>query len=125
MSYAGKPRDRHGSLGDRSDDRAPASTPGKQTLVEPASSSMVQRRSAERSAPRDETTTRAAASRGIATPGSSLPFSAAVQRAFGRHDISSIQADVGIDAASSVYEMGAEAYATGDHVVLGPSPDLH
>lgn len=43
---------------------------------------------------------------------------------FGRHDVSSIQAHVGRDAAGSATAMGARAYATGNHVVLGKGADL-
>lgn len=67
----------------------------------------------------------AAASRGAATPGSALPFSTSIQRAFGRHDVSSIQAHTGPEAAASAHAMGADAYATGNHVVLGRGADLH
>jgi peptidoglycan hydrolase-like protein with peptidoglycan-binding domain len=66
----------------------------------------------------------AAAARGVATPTSGLPHGDAIQRAFGRHDVSSIQAHTGGDAAQSAKAMGADAYAAGDHVVLGKS-DLH
>jgi hypothetical protein len=67
----------------------------------------------------------AAAARGTATPASKLPHADPIQRAFGRHDISGIQAHVGGDAAASARAMGARAYATGDHVVLGADADLH
>lgn len=67
----------------------------------------------------------AAAARGIATEPSKLPFADQIQRAFGRHDISGIHAHVGGEAAKSAREMGARAYATGDHVVLGEGADLH
>lgn len=67
----------------------------------------------------------ASAARGVATPSSSLPHAAAIQASFGRHDISGIQAHSGAEAAASAKEMGAEAYATGDHVVLGGGSDLH
>jgi hypothetical protein len=66
----------------------------------------------------------AAAARGTATAASALPYLDAIQRAFGRHDISSIRAHLGDDAASSARAMGAGAYATGDHVVMGEARDL-
>ncbi|HEX8112293.1 MAG TPA: DUF4157 domain-containing protein, partial [Kofleriaceae bacterium] len=86
---------------------------------------MVQQRAANKPEPSDEATVHAAASRGVATPASSLPFSDTLQRVFGRHDISVIQAHTGLEAAESAQAMGAEAYATGDHVVLGRGADLH
>ena len=66
----------------------------------------------------------AAAGRGIATPATQLPHGDAIQRAFGRHDISSVQAHVGGEAAASARAIGAAAYATGHHVVAGDNPDL-
>lgn len=67
----------------------------------------------------------AAVARGTATPATKLPYTDQIQRAFGRHDISGVQAHMGGDAAASAQEMGARAYATGDHVVLGEGADLH
>lgn len=65
------------------------------------------------------------AQRGIATASSPLPHAETIQRLFGRHDISGIQAHAASDAAASARAMGAEAYATGNHVVLGGRTDLH
>jgi hypothetical protein len=67
----------------------------------------------------------AAAARGTATPTTRLPFADQIQRSFGRHDISGIQAHVGAEATASARAMAAQAYATGDHVVLGQGTDLH
>jgi hypothetical protein len=67
----------------------------------------------------------AAAARGTATSASRLPFADQIQRAFGHYDVSGIQAHVGPEAAASARAMGARAYATGDHVVLGDAADLH
>jgi hypothetical protein len=66
----------------------------------------------------------AAAARGIATPWSALPHAGAIQRSFGRHDVSSIQAHVGGAAAEAAAEIGADAYTMGNHVVLGKRTDL-
>lgn len=54
----------------------------------------------------------------------SLPHGAAIQRAFGHHDISPIQAHLDGQAKSSAEAMGAEAYAMGSHVAFGSSPSL-
>ena len=86
---------------------------------------MVQQRTADKHAPSDGATVHAAASQGVATPASRLPFSDTIQCAFGRHDVSSIQAHTGPEAAASAHAMGADAYATGDQVVLGRGADLH
>jgi hypothetical protein len=67
----------------------------------------------------------AAAAQGIATPSSRLPHSDTIQGLFGRHDISSVQAHTGAEAAASARAMNADAYATGTHIVLGDRTDLH
>lgn len=67
----------------------------------------------------------AAAARGTASPTSPLPHRDQIQKLFGRHDISGIQAHAGPEAQASADDMGAQAYASGDHVVLGKGTDLH
>jgi len=67
----------------------------------------------------------AVAAQGIATPSSRLPHIDAIQRSFGSHDISSVQAHTGAEAAASARAMNADAYATGNHIVLGGRSDLH
>jgi Domain of unknown function (DUF4157) len=64
------------------------------------------------------------AQRGVATASSPLPHAEAIQRSFGGHSISGVQAHTGADAAASARAMGAQAYATGNHVVLDRT-DLH
>ena len=98
-----------------------ASAPGKRSLVEQAHLPAVQRHGGGE--PPQEAV-HAAAARGVATPASSLPFSDTIRRAFGRHDVSSVQAHAGAEAAQTTRTMGADAYAAGDHVVLGKA-DLH
>jgi hypothetical protein len=66
----------------------------------------------------------AAAARGTATPWSALPHAGAIQRSFGRHDISSLQAHVGPAAEAAAAEISADAYTMGNHVVLGRHTDL-
>ena len=91
----------------------PAATPGKQTAI------AALQRAAGGEVAGGEATVRSAAARGVETAASPLPHLDTIQRAFGRHDISGIQAHVGADAAGSARAMGADAYATGNHVVLG------
>ena len=98
-----------------------ASSPGKRSLVEQAHVPAVQMHGA---GGRPADAVHAAAARGVATSASPLPFGDTIQRAFGRHDVSSVQAHTGPEAARSATSMGAEAYAAGDHVVLGKA-DLH
>jgi hypothetical protein len=64
----------------------------------------------------------AAAERGAATPAGPLPHMDKIQASFGAHDVSGIQAHVD---GKSTRAMGAEAYASGNHVVFGRQPDLH
>ena len=66
-----------------------------------------------------------AAAEGIASGGGALPHAQQIQGAFGSHDISGIQAHTGASAQRANQAMGAEAYATGNHVAFGGAPDLH
>ena len=66
-----------------------------------------------------------AARKGIAETGSPLPHLDVIQRAFGRHDVSEVKAHVGGAATEASAAIGAEAYATGDHVAFASTPDLH
>jgi|GEM_PF-3959543 len=67
----------------------------------------------------------AAAAHGIESGGGALPHLGSVQQAFGKHDVSAVQAHTGEAAAQANQAMGAEAYATGNHVAFGGAPDLH
>lgn len=68
----------------------------------------------------------AIAARGVGGSGGSLPHKEAIQRSFGRHDVSGVVAHTGAKANDATSAMGAYAYATGDSVVLGDSgTDLH
>ena len=67
-----------------------------------------------------------AASRGVSGPGQALPHQDAIQRSFGRFDVSGVTAHTDDNARGAVDQMGAQAYATGDHVAFrGGNPDLH
>src|SRR5215470_8758704 len=94
-------------------------TPGKQTLVEQAYATIQQRTAGDALTGEQTDQVHAAAARGVATPAQPLPHADVIQRAFGRHDVSRIKAHVGPEAAASAGAMAAEAYANGDHVVLG------
>jgi len=67
----------------------------------------------------------AIAAQGTEGTGSALPHLGAIQRAFGRHDLSGVIAYVGGGAAAASRALGAEAYATGDRVAFTSAPDLH
>lgn len=99
--------------------------PGKQTRTQ----ALVQRKPAQvqRDAGAQVTTDQVheAASRGTQGSGSNLPHAGRIQAAFGHHDVSSVQAYVGGNAAEASQAMGATAFATGSKVAFGSSPDLH
>ena len=105
----------------KADSSVPATTSRPRPTIEDLFG--VQRKAA--SAEPESATVHASAQRGIATAASPLPHAETIQRAFGRHDVSRIQAHTGPEAATSAGAMGAKAYATGDHVVLGEGSDLH
>ena len=67
----------------------------------------------------------AAAARGMEAPASQLPHLDRIQRSFGHHDVSHLQAHVGGAAAEASTAIGATAYAAGDHVAFASAPDLH
>ena len=73
----------------------------------------------------DAATTHAAAAEGLQERASTLPHLEQIQRSCGAHDLSHVEAHVGGKAADATQKMGAEAYATGDHVAFGAAPDLH
>jgi hypothetical protein len=66
-----------------------------------------------------------AAAAGVSGSGSKLPYFDRIQAAFGGHDVSGVQAHTGGAAADAAASMGAQAYATGNSVAFGGTPDLH
>lgn len=67
----------------------------------------------------------AIAARGVSSAGDRLPYLDAIQRAFGRHSVEDVRAQVGGDAEDAAAELGAEAYAFGDHVAFRTAPSLY
>jgi hypothetical protein len=65
------------------------------------------------------------ATRGMSGAGSALPYLEPIQRSFGRHDVSGVQAHQGPAASRAAHELGARAYAFGNAVAFAGSPDLH
>jgi len=65
------------------------------------------------------------AARGTQGTGGTLPYADKIQAAFGRHDISSVQAYSGGAAAEANTAMGAEAYASGTNIAFKSAPSLH
>lgn len=116
--------------------KAPAGTPGRQSLVQLLEWSGGDHDPVQRHTGTPGRSTlagaggpasvdvHAAAARGTATPSGALPHLDLVQRSFGRHDVSGIRAHSGPEAQESARDMGAAAYATGQDVVLGDRADL-
>jgi hypothetical protein len=67
----------------------------------------------------------AIASVGVALASSALPHQDAIQRSFGKHDVSAVRAQVGGEAAEAAGAIGAQAYATGNRVAFAREPSLH
>ncbi len=93
---------------------------GQSVDVQMAQLTPVQRKGGE-----DTGAVHSAAAHGIASGGGAMPFASQIQQSFGGHDVSNVQAHTGGAAAEASASMGAEAYATGDHVAFGSAPDLH
>jgi Domain of unknown function (DUF4157) len=68
---------------------------------------------------------REAASRGIAGPAERLPHLEAIQKSFGRHDVSGVVAHAGEQAGDANQELNAVGYTVGNHVAFAGPPDLH
>jgi hypothetical protein len=73
----------------------------------------------------DTSAVHAAAQRGTAGGGGSLPYQSQIQKSFGAHDVSGISAHVGGKAEEACDSMGAQAYASGSSVAFKGQPDLH
>jgi len=87
--------------------------------------SWVQRRSAASNQDAADHAVQTAARHGIAGSSTVLPHIDVIQRAFGRHDVSKIQAHTDEAAATGARAMGAEAFATGNYVAFAGAPSLH
>ncbi len=104
----------------------PTISPGKRTLTEGGGVQLSA--SAHGATSTNHTDSRAvqeAAAQGVAGGGGPLPHADTIQRLFGRHDVSGVEAHVGGTAATASRAIGAEAYATGHHVAFASAPSLH
>lgn len=73
----------------------------------------------------DTQATLAAAAQGVQGSGGALPYLETIQKSFGHHDVSGVQAFVGGQAKTASEAIGAEAYASGNAVAFRESPTLH
>jgi outer membrane protein OmpA-like peptidoglycan-associated protein len=78
---------------------------------------------AERDAPTRERA-REFARKGVGGPAGPLPHLEAIQRSFGRYDVSHVAAHIDGSAAEASETLLASAYATGNHVAFARQPDL-
>jgi hypothetical protein len=90
----------------------------------PAGSKPVQKHARDAHSGLDDAGVQAAAAHGVAGAGGALPHLDVIQRAFGPHDVSGVQAHVGGAAREASGALGAHAYATGDHVAFAETPSL-
>lgn len=66
-----------------------------------------------------------AAATGISGASEALPHLGAIQQSFGRHSVGHIEAHTDGAARAGAQAMGAEAFATGNHVAFAGAPSLH
>jgi Domain of unknown function (DUF4157) len=62
---------------------------------------------------------------GLNGSGGALPHLDRIRQSFGRHDVGHVQAHTGERASRAAQAMGAEAYASGNHVAFAGAPGLH
>jgi len=65
------------------------------------------------------------ATQATAGGGSALPYLDTIQSSFGAHDVGAIRSHSGSAAEAGAEALGARAFAVGDAVAFGASPDLH
>ena len=128
-------RDKTGQVGAGREPAAQESAPGSmpQALVDRfgpmGALRFIQRRrqqgKAQAAARESTAAVQAAAREGISGAAGPLPHRDAIQKSFGRHDVSQVKAHADPAAAKGAAAMGAEAFATGDHVAFQGAPSLH
>jgi hypothetical protein len=123
MSYErDRERQRPASPDAPATDAAPAGTVGKRTRVQSEYPPAV---AVQARGNLDGPSVHAVAARGVAGGGGSLPHLDAIQRSFGRHDVTGVRAHVGGTGAAAATALGATAYATGSDIAFAADPDLH
>jgi len=98
---------------------------GKATQVEQAYAAAARAEPVQRKGGGDSADVHAQADAGTAGSGGPLPYLDRIQQSFGRHDVSGVRAHTDGAAAGASAAMGARAYARGNDVAFGGSPDLH
>lgn len=116
-----KDRDRNSTSDDLATTQAVQRSAGKRSLVE--SRYPVQLHGGGSRA--DAEKVHAAADAGLGGSAEKLPFLDVIQQSFGGHDVGGVRAHTGGEAAAANRSMGATAYAKGNDVAFGGTPDLH
>ncbi len=98
---------------------------GKRTLVESRYPVQLHRDVVQASGALDGEQVHATADAGLTGASERLPFMDVIQQSFGGHDVSGVRAHTGGAAADASSALGATAYAKGNDVAFGASPDLH
>ncbi len=62
---------------------------------------------------------------GIRGSGQSLPHLEQIQAAFGKYDVGNVRAHIGSQASEAATQIGAKAFAMGEHIAFDGYPDLH
>lgn len=92
-----------------------------QTSVQPAGPAVQMREGSPALAPRD---VHRVAQQGTSGAGSQLPHLDTIQRAFGKYDVSNVNAYSDTTAQEANRALGSQAFAAGNHVALGSTHDL-
>jgi len=126
LHRAGQAAAKHAAEGTQAQEGAPTAEAAPQAAPDPGASTSAHAAPVQRKATGAATDDHVheAAQRGVAGSGSKLPYFDEVQRLFGAFNVSKIQAHTGEAAARATTEIGAEAYATGNHVAFTGVPDL-
>jgi hypothetical protein len=107
--------------GDRQGVRSHQLSPGKRTLTQDLP---VQQKLA--TGPSQAADVPAAAAQGVSGAAQELPHLRTIQSLFGRHDVTGVQSHTDDVARTANAQMGAEGFATGQHVAFAStSPSLH
>ena len=107
------------------DPAAAPATPASAASPPEGQPSAVQAQMSAASPEREAEPIHEAAALGTSGPSGPLPYIDIIQRSFGRHDVGHIKAHADTPAAEGAKAMGAEAFATGEHVAFAGTPSLH
>ncbi len=105
--------------------RPPSDLLALQAMTADRSPPMVQAKRFGATEPEDTARVHEFARVGTIGSGGPLPFHDQIQKSFGRHDVSWVEAHTDSNAATASKMMGAEAFATRGHIAFAGTPTLH